>query len=401
MIAFLAAAALLLAVTFLLLFLPFRRKAATATASRQQINTAIYRDQLAELDRDLAAGALSEADHRQAKEELQSRLLEDSSESERILAKPAYPKKTMLALAVLIPVAAAGFYLLLGNPDGLKAEAQHRVTADEVERMVAGLAARLEKDPNNQEGWVMLGRSYRVMRRFPEAAQAYDRAGQLVQDNPKLLAEYADAIIAGTGSFEGKPMELINRAIKLDPDNVEAHWLLGTAHFEAGRYAQAVAEWERVQRVLPADSEDAQSIAGSIAEARAKGGLKAPPAGKIAAAPAGSKRVSGRVDLAPAVKANAAPGDTVMVVARSVGGAPMPVAVLRATVADLPLDFVLDDSLAILPDNRISGADRVTIDARVSKSGQAKLQKGDLQSAPQTVKVGAANLRLVVDQVLP
>lgn len=399
MITFLAAAAGLLAVTFLLLFLPFRRQArAGGGASRQQINAAVYRDQIAELDRDLAAGALSEADHRQAKEELQARLLDDSDRAEPLAAGAAVPKKTLLALAVLLPLAAAGLYLALGSPDGITAVARHRVTADEVERMVANLAARLEKEPDNQEGWVMLGRSYRVMRRFPEAAKAYARAGDLVQNNSKLLAEYADALIAGTGSFEGKPMELINRAVKLDPENVEAHWLLGTAHFEAGRYAQAVAEWERAQKLLPPDSEDAQSIAGSIAEARAKGGLKA-PAAKLAAA--GGTQVSGRVDLAPALKANAGPADTVMVVARAVGGSPMPVAVLRAKVADLPLDFVLDDSLAVMPTNRISAAGQVMVEARVSKSGQALLQKGDLQSASQTVKVGASNLKLVVDQVHP
>jgi cytochrome c-type biogenesis protein CcmH len=405
MIGFLAGAALLLALTFLILLVPYwRRGRGRTAASRQQLNAAIYRDQMAELDRDLAAGSLAEADHRQAKEELQSRLLEDSAESERGPVKPAYPKRTLAVLAVLMPMAAAGLYLLLGNPEGLKpAIPQHQVTADEVERMVTGLAARLEKEPENLEGWVMLARSYRVMRRFPDAAKAYGRAGALVDNDPKLLAEYADALIAASGSFEGKPVELVGRALKLDPNNVQARWLSGTAFFERGRYAEAVAEWERLQKLLPPGSEDAQALAGSIEEARAKGSLKARPAAKASApvAAAGGKQIAGRVDLAPALKANAAPTDTVMVVARIADGPRMPVAVLRARVSDLPLDFVLDDSLAMSPDNRISLAERVTVEARVSKSGQAVLQKGDLQSSPRTVKVGAGNLRLLVDQIHP
>lgn len=403
MTGFIAGAALLLALTFLVLLSPYWRKArhAAAAANRRQLNAAIYRDQMAELDRDLATGALSEDDHRLAREELQRRLLEDSAADETVPAAPTRPKRTLLALAALLPLAAAGLYLLLGNPAALNPPPPERqFTQADIERMVNTLAARLEQQPDNLEGWVMLARSYRVMRRFADAEKAFAKAGSLVDGDAALLSEYADVIVARTGNFDGKPMELIGRALKLDPDNIQARWLAGTAYFERGRYAQAVAEWEHAQGALPPGSEDAQALAASIEEARMKGGLKAPAKsadGKGAAA----KGVAGRVVLDPALQAKVSPNDTVMVVARVANGPRMPVAVLRTSVAALPLDFVLDDSLAMTPDMRISLAQQVTVEARVSKSGQAMLQKGDIQSAPQTVKVGSGNIKLVLDQLHP
>ncbi len=399
MTGFIAGAILLLALTFLLLLVPYWRRSRD-TADRRQLNAAIYRDEMADLDRDLATGALNEADHRQAKEELQRRLLEDSSGAEAAYAKPAVPKKTLAVLALLLPLAAAGLYLMLGTPAGINPPPEERqFTRADIDRMVAGLAARLEQQPDNVEGWIMLARSYRALRRLDEAASAYAHAVALTGNDPNLLAEYADVIILRTGSFDGKPTELIIRALKLDPDNVQAGWLAGTAAFEHGRYAEAVGFWERALKQLPPGSEDAQALAGSIEEARTKGSLGT--GSKTSAADAAAKSVSGRVELAPALKAAAAPTDKVLVFARATSGPRMPIAVLQAKVADLPLNFVLDDSQAMTPEFRISSAQQVVVEARVSKSGQAALQQGDLQASPQTVKVGSKNIRLVVDQVHP
>lgn len=278
MIVFLALVALLLALAFLLLFFPYwrRRGGAVPAADRRQLNAAVYRDQIAELDRDRAAGALSESDHQEARDELQRRLLEDSTPAaSTVIAPAASPKKTVLALVALLPLAAFGLYLLLGNPTGLNPPPRDRqFTQADIERMVGVLAARLEEHPENQEGWVMLGRAYRVLHRFDEAERAFARADKLMENDATLLAEYADVIIARTGSFSGKPAELLARALKADPNNVQALWLAGTAQFEAGRYAQAAATWERARKLLPPDSEDAQALAASIEEARAKSGAR-------------------------------------------------------------------------------------------------------------------------------
>ena len=396
MTGFIAAAALAVVLTLLLLLRPLLwRRAETATASHRQLNAAIHRDQLAELELDRSEGTLNEEDYQQARQELQRRVLEDGG-ADSVLAAARAPKKTLWALAVALPLVAGVLYVLLGNPSALNPIAQqHRFTSQEIENMVSGLAAKLEKEPENLPGWVMLARSYKAMGRFDEAERAFARAASLVETDAQLLADYADVLATKAGgTLAGKPAELIEKALKLDPTNMQALWLSGSAAFDAGQFDKAVVTWERLLKQVSPESEDAKQLAASIAEARKRGG-------KPAAAPIAAAAVRGRVEVAAGVRAQAAPGDTVMVVAREAGGPRMPIAVLRLRVADLPLDFTLDDSLALAPDRSISTVKSVEVEARVSKSGLATPQKGDLFSAPQNAQVGAAGLRLVIDQVRP
>ncbi|MDD5250767.1 MAG: c-type cytochrome biogenesis protein CcmI [Rhodocyclaceae bacterium] len=395
---FLIGAALALAVTLLLLLRPFIwQRARAATATHRQLNAAIYRDQLAEIERDRNAGTLAEEDYRQARDELQRRVLEDGQDADAPAVLRA-PKKTLLALALLLPAASVAVYALLGNPAGLNPSApEHQITTQEIDRMVASLAAKLEKEPDNLKGWSMLARSYKAMGRVDDAEKAFEHAAALVDTDAQLLADYADVLATKAGgSFAGKPQQMIEKALKLDPDNLQALWLAGSAAYDGGRYDQAVGAWSHLLKLLPPESDDAKQIAAGIADARAK-------AGKPAAAPVvdAAKAVRGRIELADAVRDRAAPGDTVMVVAREAGGPRMPLAVLRLRVADLPRDFALDDSLAMTPDRLISSAKSVEVEARVSKSGQAMPQAGDLFSATQKAKAGTAGLRLVIDQVRP
>jgi cytochrome c-type biogenesis protein CcmH len=391
---FLISAGVALGLALLLVLRPFLWQRARATASHKQLNTAIYRDQIAEIERDRNAGTLAEEDYRQARDELQRRVLEDGQDDEAAPTLKA-PKKTLVALALLLPAASIGLYLLLGHPEAVNPVAQHQVTNQDIERMVAALAAKLEKEPGNLEGWGMLARSYKAMGRVDDAEKVYERVIAMQPNDAQVYADYADilAMRAG-GNFTGKPQQLIDRALKIDPNNLEALWLAGTAAYEGGRYDQAVVTWTRLQGLLPPDSEDQRQITGAIADARSKGGAPA------VAAPANpAKAVRGRVELAPGVRDRAAPGDTVMIVAREAGGPRMPIAVQRMSVADLPHDFVLDDSLAMTPDRTISSVKAVEVEARVSKSGQAMPQPGDLFSATQQSKAGKAGVKLVIDQV--
>lgn len=277
MTGFVAGAVVAVLLTLALLLRPLlgQRAQTAATASHRQLNAAIHRDQMAELERDRAEGTLSDEDYAQARSELQRRVLEEGTEAEAP-ATAAKPKKTLLALAVLLPVAAVGIYLLLGNPEGINPPPpEHRFTRGEIEDMVGRLAARMEKEPDNAQGWVMLARSYRAMRRFDEAVKAFDHAIKLVGNDAQLLADYADmlAVKAG-GSLAGKPAELVAQALKIDPNNAQALWLSGTVSFEAGRYKEAAAVWERLLKQLPPDSEDAKELAGAIADARSKAAHK-------------------------------------------------------------------------------------------------------------------------------
>lgn len=260
---------LLLAATLTLLILPLRRPAPETEISRRQLNAAIYRDEFAELERDLAEGSLSQTDYEQAKAELQRRLLEDSEATAAGAATPVPGRKLPAAMLLALPIAAAILYLILGNPAALNPPSpERRFTADDIERMVAGLAEKLEKEPGNQQGWVMLARSYKAMGRLAEAANAYERAGSLVEGNADLLLDYADTQ-ASVGGFSDKVRRLIDQALKLEPAHPLGLWLRGTAAYDAKQYGKALADWETLLKQLPPDSEDAKVLQANIDEAKA------------------------------------------------------------------------------------------------------------------------------------
>lgn len=418
--AFVLAAALLVVVTLLLLLRPWRRRPADVTASTREINAGIYRDQLAELDRDRAAGTLAAADHAQARGELQRRLLDDAGVIETASTGPASARTTTIVIALTVPLLAAALYTFLGQPAALDPAARQASTQPDVEKMVATLAARLEAKPDDPKGWAVLGRSYRVMGRMPDAQKAFERIGAELDRDPVLLAEYADVLAANNnGNLEGKPMEAVARALKLDPDNPMALALSATAAFNRKDIAAAVMQWERLLKQLPPESEDAKWVQNQLAQIRgAVAGsttprseatqVITPPAAVstpvVAATPAaatGDTSIRGQVSLAPALAAQALPTDTVFVFARAVEGPRMPLAVQRGKVSDLPLDFSLDDSLAVSPDFKISGFTEVRIEARISRSGNATPSPGDLIGTGPVVKPGARGLIVKIDQARP
>ncbi|HZV55376.1 MAG TPA: c-type cytochrome biogenesis protein CcmI [Rhodocyclaceae bacterium] len=393
MIPFLIAAALMLAASLALLARPWWRRKRTDTETRRDLNAAIYRDQLAELESDRGSGELSDADYQQARGELQRRLLDDAAEADLPLAAPThYSKRTLIALVIALPLAAAGFYAWLGNPAAMDQMARQDFSQQDIEKMVGGLAAKLEKEPDNLQGWAMLARSYKAMRRPADAERAFEKAFAFVENDPQLLADYADLLASKAGDLSGKPEQLIAKALALDPDHLQSLWLAGTAAFNRNDYAKAVEHWQRALRQLPPESEDAQMLNNIIAEARQKMG-----AGKT---PTAAASLRGRVELAAALKAQADQENTVFILAREVGGGPMPLAAKRARVGDLPMDFTLDDSDALSPQRPISSAKSVQIEARVSRSGDAKPMPGDLSGRLGPLKPGAKGLKVVIDTVV-
>lgn len=416
MMGFWIVGALAVVLVLALLFRPFLLKSSNATVSRRQLNAAIYRDQLMRLDGDRAENTLADADYAQARAELQRRVIDDTAEDDAVSTLRA-PRKTMLAVGLVLPIAAIGLYLLLGSPAALDSTAhQPQASAQDMERLTAGLAKKLEQDPTNLQGWAMLARSYKMLGRNAEAEQAFDKAGAFLDTDAQLLAIYADlAATNANDDFSGKPTQLIQRALKVDPENPMALWLAGTAAFRGGQFEAAARIWERLIQQIEPDSEDGRMLQDSIAAAYAALGKPAPKAagkpvqsnGNAEPASAGtnantnaSASVRGQVVLDAALKAKAAPSDTVMVIARAPGSR-MPVAVVRANVSELPLQFTLDDSLAMSPQARISAASQVEVEARISKSGMAQPESGDLISAVQTVKVGTSGIKLQVSKVRP
>jgi cytochrome c-type biogenesis protein CcmH len=403
---FLIAAALLLAASLALLSRPWWRRGSAGATSRRALNATIYRDQLGELDRDRGAGQLDEADYQEARGEIQRRLLEDAAEADAPLAVPGHRLRSLIAMVIAFPLLAGGLYAWLGSPAALDQMARRDFTRQDIENMVAGLAAKLEKEPGNLQGWVMLARSYKAMRRYDEAEQAFEKAGPLVEQDPQLLADYADLLATKSGgNLAGRPEQLIAKSLALDPDNLQTLWLAGTAAFNHRDFVKAIEHWQRGLRQLPPESQDAQMLNSIIAEAKQqmggeRGGKQISNASPAGIAPAAGSAIGGRIELAKTVKALAAPSDTVFIVARAAGGGPMPLAAKRVRVADLPMTFSLGDSDAVMPTQTISSAKSVLVEARVSKSGDAKSKPGDLTGGVAQAKPGDKNLRITIDKVV-
>jgi len=394
MSSFLIAAFLLLVLVLVLLLRPFIFPPKNEATSRRQMNAAIYREELDKLDAERAIGAVNDVDYEIVHAEIRQRLFQDTNEEDDRSVMGS-SKKTIVGLCIFIILLSSGLYLTLGDaPRVAEQNMQQPMTQEGVEKMVNEFAAKMDKDPSNLKGWAMLARSYRVLGRNEEAAKAYERAGNFIDSDPQLLADYADTLAANNnGNFAGKPLQLINRALQLDPNNLMALWLSGTASYTAGNYKAAVQTWEKLAQQLPAGTEEARSIAESIAQARTKGGLKV----ENTPAPS-SKSISGKIELSANLKSSLKPGDVVMVIARKPGER-MPVAVLRVPAADFPMSFSLTDALAMNPSAPLSQLSEASIEVRISKTGMAKPEAGDLISSAQTVKLGTKNVVLLVDQI--
>jgi cytochrome c-type biogenesis protein CcmH len=317
----------------------------------------------------------------------------------------ATPFPTRLLAGVLVAVVAAGVagYLKTGSPryfSQAPEATQPEPSAAQIEQMVEGLAQRLKKEPENLEGWTMLGRSYQVMGRASDAVAAFREVQKRQPDNPNALIDVAGALAIGNGQrMTDEAIALTERALKLDPDNLKALSLAGSAAFDRQDWAGAVKHWQRIVEVAPPGSDFLPQVQAGIDEARQRGGLAA-PAAKAAPAATGTA-VAGRVTLAAALKAKAAPEDTVFVFARAAEGPRMPLAIVRKQVKDLPFDFVLDDSMAMNPAAKLSSAAKVVVGVRISKSGNAMAQPGDLQGQSEPVAPGATGVAIEIRDVVP
>lgn len=397
MSAFLAIAALLAALALAFLLPPLLRvRAPSAAAAREEANAAIYREQLAELDADRARGAIGEEAYLLARRELERRIVAEAQVSSALAGSGTLRHRTAaIAVAVFLPVAASLGYWQFGNPGAMLAPPPpdvSNVTPEQMRELTERLWERMHAEPGDPQGWMLLGRSLAVFGDHERAAQAYARAAALLPKDANLLADYADALaMARNRKLAGEPLALVKRALAIDPEHVKALALAGTAEFERGDNAAAIGYWTRVLKLVPPDSEFARSVGSSIEEAR-----------RIAGTPAAQAelRLEGTVSLDPALFARVAADDTVFVIARPTSGARMPLAVARTTVAKLPYRFTLDDSMAMAPGASISGQSQVVVAARVSKSGNAAPQKGDIEGVSGPVVPGAKGIAIVMSRVI-
>jgi cytochrome c-type biogenesis protein CcmH len=419
--------AVFLIIAALLFVLPplLQRGSAQREVGRNALNIEIAKDKLAELERDLANGIIGQDQYERAKQELERSLLEDVSGAAGGAAPATQPGAvTAAVVGIAVPLVAFVLYQQLGG--GLAAFqpelAQQQVNAEghqgTIQAMVGQLESRLQSNPDDGEGWMMLGRSYYFLKRYSDAAKAYGRAAALGGDqDPGLLADYADTVAMANGrSMQGQPYELVKKALGIEPFHEKSLWLAGTAAYQLEDYAAALDYWERLKQVFPPGSQNFEQMQQNILEVQqlmAQRGMKVPassastavaaarPAAAAAAAN-GAAKITGSVKLVPALAANAAPTDTVFVFARAAQGPRMPLAIVRKQVKDLPFSFTLDDSMAMNPSMKLSSFPQVVVGARISKSGNAMPQSGDLQGQSEVVAVGAGQaVDVVINSVTP
>ncbi len=370
-----------------------------------ELNLAIYKQRLKELEEE-TEDDLSEEQKDNMRQELKKSLLQDIEENEKIEDNNS-PKQRSGILAtfigVSIPLLALALYSLLGPaelPEILAGEAtvptqtqnpHNGKQGPDVAKMVAKLEQRLENDPENAEGWLMLGRSYMYMQRFSDAREAYKKSLKLDKNNPQTLTDYAEALaMLHQGDMQGKPTEYVLQALKLDANLPKALWLAGAAKMQSQDYQGAIDYWQRLMKKHEPGSQGAIELQKRIdmaAQALRDSG-KQPQLEKNSATIENKTTITVTVTLDPALASKAKPEDILFVYAKAVGGPPMPLAIVRKQVKDLPLKVILDDTMAMTPRARLSGFERVYVGARISKSGNASAEAGDLQGRSAILTTG-------------
>lgn len=381
-----------------LLARPLWRQRAADAPDVEQSNLAALRDQMRELDADLAAGVLSADQHAATRAEIERRVLSDVVDARSATARLSGSSRALAGmLLVCIPAAALGLYALLGNPGAIGA-AKHgaadmaSMTPEHFAQMTEKLAGKLKQDPSDLKGWLMLGKAYKVLNRLPEASAALEDGVQRAPQDAELLAEYAEvlALIQG-GNFAGKPEQVVLRLLKAAPNHPKGLTMAGAAAFERRNYSGAISHWEKLLRLVKDDVELQKALLAGIAEASRLRTVAATPA----------QGISGRVQLDPSLADKVDPADTVFIFARGPDNTGMPLAARRHQARELPIAFRLDDTYAVNPQAKLGSVPAIVVGVRVSKSGDAMPKSGDLQVFSKPVKLGSSNVVLTIKDTVP
>ena len=414
---------MVLCVAGVLMWVLLRQRPVVTHASQAKANAKVYRDQIADLDSEHESGHISDAEWQQSRDELSMRLLEDTSAQDDPVAKQEKPALwTAVLVAVALPLSAVGMYMWVGEPDALNpmaVQSNDKVDPTQLLQMAESLAQKLNDKPDNLQGWVMLGRTYRTLEKFDASVQAYDRALKLSADDDLKLERVEVLAMKSQGNFEGEPWNVIRDILQRDPQNYGALLMAGSASYSHEKYADALKYWQQARKPLAADNPDVPGLDEAIASVQQKLGMPvqvakgpsaqmnaaqmpvAAPSANTSGAASTGLTVSGQVAIAEALKGKVKPSDVVFIYATPANGERMPLAIFKTTVVQLPLAFTLDDSTAMTPERKLSGAGEVWVKVRVSKSGNAMPQSGDLAGTLGPVKVGSKGLKLEIKDQIP
>lgn len=410
--------------------LPLMRKQVASGITSDELNLAVFKQQLAELDNDLAAGMLDQARYDAARKDLEKELLSDvSEEAQQSDGKSSGQVMALSALA--IPLAALVIYLFIGSPEIIQRLASQPAgmpTASTqsppqggsmqnlppMEELVKRLAVKLQEQPDNQEGWIMLGRSYMAMNDSSAAINAFERAMEISDENIGLLLAYAEAIASNTGNdFTGRAAPMVEKAFQLEPENPNVLWIAGILAYQRADFQAALDRWSALREMLKPQSAELESVNSALDDVRSQLGLpvEEPTLPNIAqakkpapekAATAAGKSVKVEISLSPEIRDKAKPDDLLFIYAKAMSGPPMPLAAVRKRVSDLPLSISLDDSMAMMPQMKLSKFSEVSVGARISLSGNPTAQSGDLEGEISAVSPGQAEIvKVVINSVHP
>ena len=408
---FLALAALMLAAALLFVLAPLLRPQGRSDSAAEAKRL------LHALNSARADGILSEQEYAAKRSQLGERLL---GAIDTPAERPRAPFVTALAVALLLPVAAILLYRLVGTPaavDAGGAATSAQAPADHSQNMdqaIAGLAAKLRQNPDDAEGWALLGRAYEATQHFEEARDALKHARDLAPNDPDLMVAYAEALALSspTRRIEGEPRQLIETALKAAPDNERGLWLLGISEYQAKKFDAAIAVWKHLLTVLPKDSNIGPAVRHEIELAEAERDGRPPPpepaeneepsAAPTPAESAAGPRLTVKVELDAKLKGKVSGNEVLFVYAKAASGPPMPLAIQRLHASDLPVTVTLSDGMGMMPTLKLSQFPHVIVGARISKSGNAIAQSGDLQAISKPMAVTTtAPIELTIDQVVP
>ena len=421
MITFWIFAVAMVIVALIFLLRPFFLDLKKDEIERSALNVSITKERLSELDVELEQGTISQSEYDQTREELEQALLYDVEQETTDVKKvnsQSYNRFARVALIFSVPVFAISLYAYLGQPDLIEggkkqtaaapaghASANGTASLGTVEQMVEKLAAKLKENPDNAEGWFMLARSYMSMNRYEEAVVALEKTNQLIPNNPTVMLRYADALtMLRGGKISGKPFDLIKRAVAIKPDDPTGLWLIGMGYEEQGEYQKAISYWNLLLPLVK-DEKSTDEVKALIRRARTKAGISIAESSTPATMASEKKEVTSlkvSVSIDKNQLKNVSMDDTVFIFAKANSGPPMPLAVARIKVKDLPIEVTLDDTMAMVPSMKLSNFIKVQVSARVSKSGQPRAQSGDVQSEAQIVKSSQKEtIKLIINKIVP
>lgn len=402
MIDFWIAAGILLLAALAFLLLPLLKgRRAQAEEDRTALNVALYEERLAELAGQRDAGTLDAEQYEAARDDAARELLEDTAPGEARRSS-RLGRAVPLVAAFLVPLIGYGFYLHWGASDKLQLAREFAEQPRSMAEMTARLERAVKAQPDSAEAWYFLARTYMSQERAADAVPAYQRVAELAGRQPDILGQWAQALyFAGDRQWSEQIEALTSEALQADPHEVTSLGLLGIAAFEQERFADAIQYWERLVATLPAEDPSREAIQGGIERAReqlgATGEAQTAQAGAAETAPK-EAGLTVKVSLDDSLAQGVRPEDAVFVFARAVSGPPMPLAVKRLTVADLPATVTLGDADAMTPQLRLSNFDQVRLFARISRDGNATRGEWKGDSQPLSPASQGDAVELTIDQ---